>query len=61
MASVPFLFTAVISLERQGTGTRYTALAIHADQAGRDTHAGMGFEKGWGIALDQLVAMTHAR
>jgi uncharacterized protein YndB with AHSA1/START domain len=54
---IPFLFTAVISLEPSEGGTKYTALAIHADEAGRDAHAAMGFHAGWGAALDQLVAL----
>ncbi len=57
-SQTPF-FTAVISLEPQGTGTRYTATAIHRDEAGRQRHEEMGFREGWGKALDQLVA--HAR
>ena len=51
----PF-FTAVITLETQGTGTRYTATAVHRDEAGRKKHEEMGFHHGWGVALDQLVA-----
>lgn len=57
-SQTPF-FTAVITLEPQGTGTRYTATAIHRDEAGRKRHEEMGFREGWGKALDQLVA--HAR
>jgi uncharacterized protein YndB with AHSA1/START domain len=57
-ASVDFKFSASIMLEDHGTGTRYTAIARHADEAGRDQHAAMGFEQGWGIALDQLIAYT---
>lgn len=52
-----FLFTAVIELADEGTGTRYTATCLHADEAGRNRHAAMGFEAGWNAALDQLVAM----
>lgn len=51
-----FPLTAVITLETQGKGTRYTAIAMHKDEAGRNQHAAMGFEAGWGKALDQLVA-----
>jgi len=29
----------------------------HADAASRERHAAMGFEQGWGIALDQLVEL----
>ena len=51
----PF-FTAVIALETVGKGTRYTATAIHRDEAGRKQHEEMGFHTGWGTCLDQLVA-----
>jgi uncharacterized protein YndB with AHSA1/START domain len=50
----PF-FTAVITLAPTGTGTRYTAIAIHRDEAGRKQHEEMGFHEGWGQVLDQLV------
>lgn len=52
-----FLFTAMVELADQGQGTRYTATVIHADETGCKQHAAMGFEGGWGTALDQLVAM----
>ena len=54
-AENPFM-TAIITLESQGKGTRYTAVAIHRDDAGRKKHEDMGFYQGWGKALDQLVA-----
>ncbi len=52
--------TAFILLEPEGTGTRYIAIAKHADPESRRKHEEMGFHKGWGTALDQLVdlAMT---
>jgi uncharacterized protein YndB with AHSA1/START domain len=53
-------FTAVITLEPHGKGTKYTALAIHKDEAGRKRHEEMGFHEGWGKALDQLVAAVKA-
>jgi uncharacterized protein YndB with AHSA1/START domain len=53
----PF-FTAVIALEKQSKGTRYTATAIHRDAAGRKQHEEMGFHEGWGQCLDQLVAYS---
>jgi uncharacterized protein YndB with AHSA1/START domain len=53
-------FTAIIMLETQGKGTKYTAFAIHRDVEGRAQHAQMGFGDGWGKALDQLVAMIKA-
>jgi uncharacterized protein YndB with AHSA1/START domain len=49
-------FTAVITMETQGTGTRYVATALHRDESGRDKHKAMGFFEGWGMALDQLVS-----
>jgi Activator of Hsp90 ATPase homolog 1-like protein len=38
----PFM-TAMIALEKQGKGTRYTATAIHRDEAGKKQHENMGF------------------
>jgi uncharacterized protein YndB with AHSA1/START domain len=58
-ASVDFKFTGVIDLRPEGDGTRYTAQVLHADTGTRDRHAAMGFEAGWGIALDQLVALMQ--
>ena len=55
-AAEPFLFSAVITLEPQGEGTKYRALAIHSDEEATATHTRMGFHDGWGKALDQLVA-----
>jgi uncharacterized protein YndB with AHSA1/START domain len=52
-------FTAVILIEPHGKGAKYSALAMHKDEKGRDAHDRMGFTHGWGIALDQLVA--HAK
>ena len=57
-AENPF-FTAIVTLEPSGSGTRYTVVAIHRDEAGRRRHEEMGFHAGWGKALDQLVA--HAK
>ena len=53
-----FMFTAKVEFEPHGTnGTNYRATVIHADEAGCQKHAAMGFEGGWGAALDQLVAL----
>ena len=51
----PF-FTAIITFESIGTGTRYTATAIHRDEAARKRHEEMGFYEGWGKVFDQLIA-----
>ena len=57
-AQNPFM-TAIIAIEPHGSGTRYTATALHHDAAARKKHEEMGFHQGWGAALDQLVA--HAK
>lgn len=61
LARHPFTFTGIIALEPHSAGTRYTASAIHADEAGCAKHAAMGFHQGWGAALDQLVALVKKR
>jgi uncharacterized protein YndB with AHSA1/START domain len=53
-----FYFTAVISLEPRGNGTRYSALVMHADAASCKRHEDMGFHDGWSAALDQLITLT---
>ncbi|MCU0550613.1 MAG: SRPBCC family protein [Leptolyngbya sp. Prado105] len=51
-----FFFTAIISLEPQEQGTKYTAIAMHGTEEGCKTHRDMGFQEGWGQALAQLVS-----
>ena len=51
----PF-FTACLTMESEGSGTRYRAVAIHRDEASRTQHEEMGFYDGWGTVLDQMVA-----
>lgn len=53
----PF-FSAVVTMEPHGEGTRYVARAIHRDPAGRQRHEEMGFHEGWGMCLTQLVALA---
>ncbi|MCB9882817.1 MAG: SRPBCC domain-containing protein [Planctomycetes bacterium] len=43
----------------EAEGTRYKAIALHVDSAGKQKHEDMGFFQGWGTALEQLVA--HAK
>ena len=52
------LITAIIQLESVGKGTRYTAIALHENEAARDKHKEMGFHEGWGTTLDQLVELV---
>lgn len=54
------LFTAIISLEPHGKGTKYVAIAMHQDPSAVKRHAEMGFHEGWGKALDQLVDLARA-
>lgn len=56
-SNTPFM-TAMILLEPEGAGTRYTAIAMHSDEAARKKHEDMGFHHGWSAALDQLVALA---
>jgi uncharacterized protein YndB with AHSA1/START domain len=51
-------FTAIILLEAQGALTKYTAIAMHGDEATSQRHEEMGFYQGWGTTLDQLVAVA---
>jgi uncharacterized protein YndB with AHSA1/START domain len=53
-----FTMTAVIELSDHEGGTLYRATALHENKSAREQHAAMGFESGWGKALDQLVAMV---
>lgn len=55
---MPPLSIVVTFREGAGGGTVYAARALHADAAGRDAHAAMGFELGWSLAADQLEALA---
>jgi uncharacterized protein YndB with AHSA1/START domain len=50
----PF-FTAVVELGRNGSGTRYKAIAMHGNPDSRKQHEDMGFHTGWGTVLTQMV------
>ncbi|MGB8858230.1 MAG: SRPBCC family protein [Ilumatobacteraceae bacterium] len=56
-----FPFTAVLTFEPAGEGTKYTARVLHATVEANTAHAEMGFVDGWGAALDQLVAYMKSR
>ena len=56
-----FAFTAEVSMAPHADGTRYRARAMHQDENGRKQHQQMGFEEGWGKALEQLVAYMQGR
>jgi len=59
MPSGPFMI-GVWEIALEGNGTRYTATARHWDEASATRHAEMGFEEGWGVCADQLVALVEA-
>jgi uncharacterized protein YndB with AHSA1/START domain len=52
-----FFFTAILEFESVSGGTLYRATVRHETVADAQAHAEMGFEAGWGAALDQLVAL----
>ena len=57
-------FTCILTFEpagADGNSTRYTAHAMHRNADGAQAHAQMGFQDGWGKALDQLVALMQAQ
>jgi len=60
LASGDLMFTGAIPMEPHGAGTKYTAIAMHADGETCRKPESMGFHQGWGAALDQLVAMVKA-
>jgi uncharacterized protein YndB with AHSA1/START domain len=58
--NLEFFFVVNLSLAPlPNGGTSYTATVMHQDEASRDAHEGMGFQQGWGVALDQLVKLMR--
>jgi uncharacterized protein YndB with AHSA1/START domain len=53
-----FYFTGILTFERHGAGTKYTALVKHAEAAAKKRHAEMGFYDGWNSALNQLIEVA---
>jgi uncharacterized protein YndB with AHSA1/START domain len=51
-------FTAIITMEPAGSGTRYRAVAVHGSKDAKAQHEEMGFLDGWGNCLDQLVEVA---
>ncbi len=51
-----FAFVCDLTFEAQETGlTRYRARVMHTTKEGKARHEAMGFQAGWGAALQQLV------
>jgi uncharacterized protein YndB with AHSA1/START domain len=51
-------FTAIITMEPAGSGTKYRAVAVHGAKETKDQHEQMGFHEGWGLSLNQLVEVA---
>ncbi len=51
--------TAIVTMEAEGSGTRYVFTALHRSEADLETNKASGFYQGTEIAVDQFVA--HAR
>jgi uncharacterized protein YndB with AHSA1/START domain len=47
--------TAIITMEREGSGTRYVFTALHRNEADLEENKSSGFYQGTEIAIDQLV------
>src|SRR5690606_40949563 len=50
--------TAVITLAAEQGGTRYVARVMHKSAADARKHQDLGFEEGWGTAIDQLAEVA---
>jgi uncharacterized protein YndB with AHSA1/START domain len=53
----PF-FTGIITFEREGGKTKYTARALHWTVEDREAHEKMGFHEGWGKCADHLAELV---
>ncbi len=52
-----FPFTAIITFsDLPGGKTKYVARGLHRNEAEMKKHEQMGFQEGWGMCADQLVA-----
>jgi len=47
--------TAIMSMEPEGTGTRYVLTALHRNEADLETNKASGFYEGTKVAVDQFV------
>lgn len=54
-----FSFTATIDLSDHEGGTSYVATVQHASSSACLQHQSMGFEKGWSMALEQMLQMIE--
>lgn len=52
--------TAIVTIQTEGTGTRYVFTALHRDEADCEKNKTTGFQQGNEIALDQFVAHVQS-
>ncbi len=52
--------TAIVTMQAEGTGTRYVFTALHRNEADLATNKASGFYQGTEIAVDQFVAHVIA-
>lgn len=58
--ATPWLaMTAFITLEDEGSGTKYTSRVLHKDHEDQQKHVEMGFYDGWGTCIDQLGELAE--
>lgn len=57
-SSKPFI-TGIVEMEAMGSGTRYSATAMHQDEATRNRHEELGFFDGWGTVTDQMIELIR--
>lgn len=50
--------TSIITMEDEGSGTRYIARALHKTPEDTRKHEELGFEEGWGTVIDQLARLA---
>lgn len=53
----PF-FTCVLTFEKEGDKTRYTAVARHWTVEEKEAHEKMGFHEGWGLCAAQMEELA---
>ena len=55
-----FPMTAIVTFADAGDGkTAYKAVALHKNEADRETHEKMGFHEGWGTVASQLEELAR--
>ena len=51
--------TAIMSFEPVGKGTQYSARVLHKTESDSRKHEEMGFQEGWGTAINQLAQLVE--